>query len=533
MSVTAGYPAAGEEIGPFRVVRRIGAGGMGVVFEAVDQRLDRRVALKVIPPHLAGDAGVRLRLTTEARALAALDSPHVVRVLAHGEAAGHLYLATQLITGGDLAHLIEEVGAPPLRVALDLVGQVAAGLADAHAAGLLHRDLKPANVLVRRRGRALAAYLGDFGVACHARDVPSPGESGPVGTAAWMAPELWSGAPAGVASDVYSLGCLLWATLTGRPPYAGATEDRLAAAHREHPVPQLVGDSLMAREANRILRRSMAKDPSDRHRTAAELRDDLRQAATLVEPAADDGAAASPTRRLATVAAVVVALGAGSVALAGGRDAPPDRASGPAARDRTAAVTSLAGALAERGVLSRAEADCTARRWIGRAGLRRMVAAGFFDADLEFVDRDRSALTPRIDRAATAAARGCALRRRTAPGRGNSNGGLLVAVTALQAPDAFQAVFCRAPILDMIRFTRFDNTRAATVEFGSPEEHPAGRSLSVDGFRDGDERQGDAAVRPGQDGRADADRRPGRRAVPVAAAARLRTWWRHHAGGGH
>ncbi len=170
----ARYPAPGEEIGPFRVVRRLGGGGMGAVFEAVDVTLDRRVALKVIAPHLAEEAGFRDRFTAEARSLAVLDSPHVVQVYAHGEQAGRLYIAIQLIPDGDLAHLIEDLGAPPLRVGLDLISQVAAGLADAHAVGLVHRDIKPANVFLRRRDGAMSAYLGDFGVACRVGAEPAP-----------------------------------------------------------------------------------------------------------------------------------------------------------------------------------------------------------------------------------------------------------------------------------------------------------------------------------------------------------------------
>ena len=206
MSAAAEYPTEGEEIGPFRVVRRIGGGGMGAVFEAEDATLDRRVALKVIAPHLAEDAEFRDRFTAEAQSLAALDSPHVVQVFAHGEHAGRLYIATQLIPDGDLAQLIEDLGAPPLRAGLDLISQVAAGLADAHAAGLVHRDVKPANVLLRRRDGAMSAYLGDFGVAGRVGVERSPREAGTIGTPAWMAPELHSGAPAGVAGDVYSRG---------------------------------------------------------------------------------------------------------------------------------------------------------------------------------------------------------------------------------------------------------------------------------------------------------------------------------------
>ncbi|HET8959325.1 serine/threonine-protein kinase, partial [Nocardioides sp.] len=306
------------------------------------------------------------------------------------------------------ARLVEEVGAPPFRVALDLVGQVAAGVADAHAAGLVHRDIKPANVLLRRRDGELTAYLADFGVACRVGAEPPSGEPGATGTPLWMAPEVWSGRPAGVAGDIYSLGCLLWATLTGRPPYAGATEERLAAAHREQPVPQLVGDSPMVLAVNRILLRSMAKEPAARYRTAAELRADLRHASTLSDVVRGRASSAPALRRLATAVALLAT--AGAAALSGVHDA-PERSPGPAPGERARAVASLSAALADRGLMSRDDADCTARRWIAGAGLRTMVSAGFFDADLDFVDRAGSAATPRIERAATAAARACATER--------------------------------------------------------------------------------------------------------------------------
>jgi serine/threonine protein kinase len=166
VGATAGYPAEGEEIGPYRVLRRIGGGGMGAVFEALDVALGRRVAPKVIAPDLAQDVEFRARFTAEARALAGLDSPHVVPVFTHGEQAGRLYIATQLMPGGDLAHLIEAHGALPLRPGLDLIGQVAAGLADSHTTGIVHRDVKPANIFLMRRSDGTSSYLGDFGVAC-------------------------------------------------------------------------------------------------------------------------------------------------------------------------------------------------------------------------------------------------------------------------------------------------------------------------------------------------------------------------------
>src|SRR3954468_16431543 len=157
-----GYPDPGETIGHYRVVRRLGGGGMGVVYEALDERLERPVALKVIAPDLAEDPEFRERFTREAQAQASLDSRHVVQVYAHGEDDGRLWIATQLVPDGDLRSMLSAHGAPPVPVAIDLVAQVADGLADAHAAGLIHRDIKPANVLLRRSedGR-YTAYLAD------------------------------------------------------------------------------------------------------------------------------------------------------------------------------------------------------------------------------------------------------------------------------------------------------------------------------------------------------------------------------------
>jgi hypothetical protein len=408
VSASAGHSAEGEDIGPFRVVRRIGGGGMGTVYEAVDTSLDRRVALKVIAPDLAEDPRFRDRFTAEARALAALDSPHVVQVHAHGEHCGRLYLVTQLIPDGDLAALIGAHGPPPLRVGLDLVAQVASGLADVHAAGLVHRDIKPANILLRRRGDGGSAYLGDFGVARRSHGGRSGG-TGSAGTPYWMAPELLAGDPAGVASDVYALGCVLWATVSGRAPFTGRTEAHVVSAHREQPVPQLVGDSPIERELNRILRRAMAKDPAARYGSAVELRDDLRHAATLPDVVGRKRLAPRWAARAAAAALVgVVAAAVAAAVVWFGGDGPAAPPPGSPTSDRARAVASLARALADREVMGRREAECTARRWIEKAGLRPMAAAGFFDADFDYVDRERTAMTPRIRAAASKAARACA-----------------------------------------------------------------------------------------------------------------------------
>ena len=288
MPVQPGYPAPGEMIGPYRIERTLGGGGMGVVFAALDVGLDRPVAIKVIAPHLADDPEFRTRFTREAQALAALDSAHVVHVYAYGEVDGRLYIATQLIPDGDLAARLQKYGAPPLPVALDLVGQVASGLADAHAAGLIHRDIKPANVLLRHRHNSHQAYLSDFGIARKAGSETMTG-SGVAGTPSYMAPELHTAGTAGVESDVYSLGCLLWAAVTGTAPYPGTSDYQIATSHFVEPIPQLAGDAAAILETNRILRAAMAKQPGDRYATAAALRDDLRRAQSLAASTESDG----------------------------------------------------------------------------------------------------------------------------------------------------------------------------------------------------------------------------------------------------
>ncbi len=430
MSATDGRPGEGEQIGPYRIVREIGGGGMGVVYEAADDALDRTVALKLISPHLAADPAFRARFTREAQALAALDSPQVVHVYAYGEVDGRLYLATQLVPGGDLGAMLREYGAPPAMVALDLVAQVASGLADAHAAGLVHRDIKPANVLLRRRDATMSAYLGDFGISRRLNDAdPEDDRTGTGGTPSYMAPELHAGGEAGVASDVYALGCLLWTTLSGRAPYRGATDPELVQAHLEQPIPQLVGDSPLATEVNRILRSAMAKRPADRYPSAAQLRDDLRRARALSPAAPPSGVRRTPLLVAGALAAVVL-VGA-AIAWGVTRDQPvarsvdrpvasltPDQETGtgstesvgPLSRaDARTAERSLADALLGQGLLTREQAACAAAEWIGAVGLEQLVEEGLFDADLRFVDVPASQLSEETRSAATTATVTCAL----------------------------------------------------------------------------------------------------------------------------
>ncbi|RYB89814.1 serine/threonine protein kinase [Nocardioides glacieisoli] len=284
-------PRPGEPFGRYRIVRRIGHGGMGTVYEAVQENLGRSVALKVLLPQFSDEADFRARFAREAHALAALDSPHAIQVYDHGEESGQLFIATQLIHGPDLQRLVAERGPMPMSMALHVVAQVASGLADAHSVGILHRDIKPSNVLLREGHSEAHAYLCDFGIA-RAEDDDHTVTGGVTGTVGYMAPERHQGAPASAQTDIYALGCLLWVLLSGQSPYAGNTGVQMALAHMHEPVPQLGGSSSVLTAVNAILARAMDKRPDRRYSSAIEMRRDLLKA---TEAATAGGAAAADT----------------------------------------------------------------------------------------------------------------------------------------------------------------------------------------------------------------------------------------------
>lgn len=293
-------PQPGEPFGRYQILDRIGRGGMGVVYAARQPGLNREVALKVLLPDLADSEDYRNRFIREAESLARLESPHVISIYDAGEIDGWLYLATQMIADGDLAQALSRGPLEPGQ-AVDVLGQVAAGLADAHAIGILHRDIKPSNVLLRRKpDGSLHAYLCDFGVAKDA-DSDHATTVNILGTAGYLAPERHRGEDATEASDVYALGCLLWAALTGRAPYEG-TGFAIAQAHLSAPIPQLGPEVRGAAELNPLIAAAMAKDPAQRFHSASALRGALQHAAGRLSggsaaPLPPPGqAAAEPTR---------------------------------------------------------------------------------------------------------------------------------------------------------------------------------------------------------------------------------------------
>lgn len=262
------FPKVGDQFGAFLITGEIGHGGMGVVFSAVQQPLNRPVALKVLDPRFTNDPEFIARFTREGEVLARMNSPHVIQVFEHGRVGDCLYLAMQQVTGGDLADYLQRNGPLPPALAADLAAQVASALADAHAQGIIHRDIKPSNILLAKTGADLFAYLCDFGIAQSAsQGVTRTGML--AGSLAFTAPERHEGRPADVRSDLYSLGCLLWCLLRGANPYAG-TDFQVAQQHFTAPVPQVSGSGPVEVATNQVLASLMAKDPDQRPASAVE-----------------------------------------------------------------------------------------------------------------------------------------------------------------------------------------------------------------------------------------------------------------------
>lgn len=277
-------------------------GGMGVIYRATELRLGREVALKLISPGLADDA-MRTRFEREARLAAAIEHPNVVPIYGAGDEDGVLYLVMRLVQGTDLGALIKTYGPLAPARAAAIVAQLGSALDAAHAAGLVHRDVKPGNVLVGDDGHV---YLTDFGITriedAHTRITDSGGW---IGTVDYMSPEHLRGEPTDARSDVYSLGSVLHAALTGRPPMRRTTIAATIQAHLNDPPPQASLSAGVPPAFDAVVARAMAKDPADRYASAGALgRAALEAAAsagaeTLHEPATVIAAATEPATTLA------------------------------------------------------------------------------------------------------------------------------------------------------------------------------------------------------------------------------------------
>jgi serine/threonine protein kinase len=264
----------GSEFAGFTIVRTLGHGGMGIVYLAREVRLDRLVALKVIRTELAEDERFRARFQAESRTAASIEHPRVVTVFRAGERDGLIYVAMRYVPGRDLGRLISVHGALDSGEAASLVAQVADGLDAVHAAGLVHRDVKPANVLVAESGSSgdgSSAFLTDFGLAKIAASTSGLTAAGEViGTVDYMAPEQIEGRRVDARTDVYGLGCVLYHAVVGEVPFPERETSAKMWAHLNEPPPAIrSGGGRAALEP--VIRRAMAKDPSDRFPSAGDL----------------------------------------------------------------------------------------------------------------------------------------------------------------------------------------------------------------------------------------------------------------------
>ncbi|WP_238419865.1 protein kinase [Gordonia sp. 'Campus'] len=273
---------AGTMLGPYRIDRLLGRGGMGEVYEAFDTLRERRVALKVLPPHLLRDKDFRDRFERESKTAAKLSDPHVIPIHDWGEKDGVLFIDMRLVDGQDLRKLLASGPLTPGR-AVHILGQIASALDSAHRDGLVHRDIKPDNILVDADD---FAYLVDFGIAQGTTDSRLTQIGTALGTLAYMAPERFGDEPAGPGSDNYALACVLYECVTGQTPYPAKTDQGLMTAHITKEPPRTGGP------LDPVIARGLAKDPAGRFPTAREL---IRAASTALSSPHDNTPPAPPT----------------------------------------------------------------------------------------------------------------------------------------------------------------------------------------------------------------------------------------------
>jgi serine/threonine protein kinase len=267
----------GRRLGHYRIDGVLGRGGMSVMYKATDVRLGRKVALKVIGEHLGEDAEFRERFVDEARNTSAIDHANVVPLYDFGEVDGLLYIAMRLVDGADMASLIKD-GPLTVERTLSLLSQVAEALDTLADRGLVHLDVKPANVLVTSRETSTEhVYLADFGLTRRGATGHRTRSGDFLGSPTYAAPEHLRGEPVDARTDAYSLACVLFACLTGRPPFQGKVPE-VIQGHLNLDPPAVTGLVALPGAIDEVIRRGMAKDPKVRYANCKELIAAARQA---------------------------------------------------------------------------------------------------------------------------------------------------------------------------------------------------------------------------------------------------------------
>ncbi len=274
----------GTLLGPYRIVDLLGAGGMGVVYRAHDDRLQRDVAIKVLPPGLLANDDARRRFRREALALAQFNHPHIAAIYDVGEQDGTDYLVMECVPGESLAARLQS-GPLPIDSALSLASEIAGALTEAHGRGVVHRDLKPANVIITPSGHAKVL---DFGLVKLLGPSDSAGQSqtgsglrGAVGTPLYMSPEQAFGESVDQRTDLWSLGVVLYEALSGSTPFRGPSDIALLRSiTQDAPIPLRTARADLPVGVHRIVTRALVKDPAERYQTAVELAADVDAART-------------------------------------------------------------------------------------------------------------------------------------------------------------------------------------------------------------------------------------------------------------
>jgi DNA-binding NarL/FixJ family response regulator len=273
-------PGVGSEFAGHRIEGVAGRGGMGVVYRATDLTLDRRVALKLIAPGVAGDGEFRARFERECRVAASLEHPHVVPIYHAGQEGERLYVTMRFVEGTDLRALLAEEGRLTPERAVAVIAQVAGALDEAHRRGLVHRDVKPGNILIERDAAGERVFLTDFGITKQRTAGDELTRTGmAVGTADFMSPEQARGGDVDGRADVYSLGCVLFRALTGEVVFDRDSDLDKLWAHVHEPPPALleVRPELPAALGDAVAH-ALAKEPDARPQTAGQLADRARVA---------------------------------------------------------------------------------------------------------------------------------------------------------------------------------------------------------------------------------------------------------------
>ena len=295
----------GDAIGPYVLVRRLGAGGMGVVYQAKDERLGRDVALKFLGPFLAADPVARERFLAEARIAATLDHPNVCTILDVGEAGGRPFIAMPFYEGPSLAELLERGPLPRHRVT-DIGIQIGRALAAAHERGIVHRDVKPSNVIVTGDG---TVKVVDFGVA-KISTVNLTRTGAPLGTPSYMSPEQTRGEAVDHRTDVWSLGVVLYEMATGTRPFRGKDDHAIRTAVLAAAPPAVDGTGADSSGLQQILERCLTKDRDHRYASVLEVVTAIESLAVdqapSLPPASDTGSIQRGERRRVTVLSALV-----------------------------------------------------------------------------------------------------------------------------------------------------------------------------------------------------------------------------------